>query len=359
MNTIDDLTHTLRAHAPAEDTELVGRPGAVRGRVRAVRRRRVAAGAALAAALVAGTLAVTALPLNGDEPGPADRPGRPTELLGTDVPETVQYQGYTFEYLAGVQTRDGATRAVAELPPSDRPLVVSWVSDGRVRVDVDAVRQARGPAGTFTTTRLLVDDPATSSFPADALIGIESDGPVGLAVYELSATPPPGVSKDGITFRQQVADRGEDGVTERTLVDAVVGDVGQREVSMEIVVPEHPELADFCQSELTFRDRDVPTPYAVAYVDDVWLIEGGWGCRSDVGGSLTAADAGWVANPDVRPKVPGLTVTRYRADGSAIRRTYAPGEKVTVTVRVEDADFGEYEGTVPGLQLGVGIYAAE
>ncbi|WP_141015100.1 hypothetical protein [Nocardioides sambongensis] len=361
MNTIDDLKQTLRSHAPDLDHDGHARAGAVTGRVRAVRRRRAAVGAAtLVAVLVAGAAAVTVLPDGAEEPAPADS-AAPGELHGADVPETVTYQGYTFEYVAGAETRDDASLTLSQLPEHDRPLVVAWVSEERATIRVEEMILARGPAGTFSTPRLIDDTYGDHDLRADDLLDARAAGGIGVALYELSQTPPAGVTEDGITFRQEVTDRDGAARTDRTLVGAAIGAVGDREVSMEVVVPERPMFADFCQSGLTYSaaDREVPTPYAVMYVEDRWLVEGGSGCRGMLSDSLTGADAGWVANSDTRPGVPGLTVSRYREDGTAIRRTFAPGETVTVSIRVQDEDFEDYVGDVPGLQLGVGLYAGE
>jgi len=206
-----------------QDLPAVERLAAVRGRVRVVRRRRQAGLAGAAAAVVAVVGAAVFLPSDGLDPA-AQR-----ELAGHTAPETFDSLGYTYAFVKGVE---GDGKAVLDLPESDQPMLVSWASSSgsgglRVPGDLD------GDGGSPDT--IAMGDADFGGFEyldpqVSGKIVATGDGEVAVAVYTRTDATPPGVSKDGVTFRD---DRGGD-----SLLQAVIGDEGQSELTAQIAMPD-------------------------------------------------------------------------------------------------------------------------
>ena len=280
MNTLQDLRDTLDAHAAAiHDDATHARTAAVRGHARAVRRRRAVAVGGAAAVAVAAVVAGSVLPGDRD-PVPADR-----QLIGKVAPATIESLGYTYDFLEGVE--GGDQPATLRLTASDEPRLVSWASGAdRVRVDgnVEGFR-TRSEATDFDDFMVV---PAGQPVRLTARAG---DAATALAVYELGDERPPGVTVDGITFRERIGS-GE-------LLAARIGDPGQSELGFEVTLPTGGEvrLAELCHGEL-------PEGYWVnVEVGDAGAIGSG-GC----GGDPFDPGAGSGYTFDVRPADAGDTV---------------------------------------------------
>ena len=212
MSTIADLRETLDRHAEdLVDTGLTGRVGAVRQQVRVVRRRRAATAVAAAAVALGGT--VTALGLAS---GPDTTIQPATELGGHAVPEEVGSLGYTYAYADGVSD---PTRATLRLTASDQPRLVSWAASG------DQVGLA-GPQHDVWTSDATQFEDFTLVAPGEHPTFTATGDDVALAVYDLTDAAPEGVTRDGITFRQQVAGQ--------PLLGATIADSGAAQVSADI-----------------------------------------------------------------------------------------------------------------------------
>lgn len=342
MNTLDDLRRTLADHSPADD-DLAARPAAVARRVSGVRRRRAAAGALLAATVIAGGgWYAVAGPQHDDHPAitnGADTDA-PATLLGHDVPETITFGGYTYEYVSGVEGRVGSTLVSTAAPAAERPLLVTWVTERTGTAEVQTSKTAFAPeAAAPFEGRALLD----AAYSTDDFIRVRAHSRPAIAIYELSATPPPGYTKDGITFRQQV-----DG---RTLLTAGLGDIDQRELSVTVTLPEEPWFAFYCASTVPFDGRQ-PSPWLTAEVDG-WFLMGSSCGRSDERNT----DPGGILNKEGVDDAPGLTVSRPDGRGGVEKRHLEPGEEVTLVIRFTDKDGKDYPGDGASVQLGVGVYA--
>ena len=201
MNTLDDLRATLTHEADRlGDPDRYARPVAVRGRIRAVRRRRRATAGAVAAALVVATAAgVTAL----HRP---DRVEPAAEVAGVRVPRHVTVTGFPYR-LSGTAALEGAGDNRRMHLGAGPERVVSLVADGlgsgsaTLYADGEPVARAHGdhdvelptPVGTFATTlRVRLDDAPRAAR-------------VGLAVYDTTGALAPGVSNGHAVFRTTVA----------------------------------------------------------------------------------------------------------------------------------------------------------
>lgn len=284
----DELRNVLHQHGDdVHDASAHARVTAVQQRVRTVRRRRAAVAGGGAVAAVAA-IAMAVLPnLSEPDPGPA---GAPQELAGHDVPGTETAIGYTFEYVRGLEKAAERGPLRITLPASDEPRLVRWASsasgaDRPVRVDVSTSDQdlVRAP-GDFDGYEYL--EPGLRH-----RVTVEQTSPaegerVALAVYALSDPLPEGVAGQGIRFReQQLDDR---------LVDAVIGEPGQGEVSTTVVVPQ----GDLRISDLCFgRDGGLPADQMA------WVLVDGrplWGSSCAEQGPFDAGTDGAVITDDLR-----------------------------------------------------------
>jgi hypothetical protein len=217
-HTLQELRDTLDAHAASvHDDPTLARAAAVQGRAHAVRRRRNVAVAGAVAAVVAAVAVVTVLP--GDrEPVPADR-----ELIGREAPGRLTSLGYTYHFVEGVESGDRP--ATLRLRPSDTPRLVTWASEAdEVVVDTPYVGRVHSNGTDF-------DDFVTVAGVEGGRWRIRARGEANaIAVYELGDERPEGLTVDGITFREQVADG--------TLGNAVIGEEGESDLTLEITLPE-------------------------------------------------------------------------------------------------------------------------
>lgn len=213
MSTTDDLRGTLDRHASAlTDHDLHIRPVAVRERVRVVRRRRRAALGGVAAAVV-GAVALS-LSLGGGRQAPvADR-----TLAGHEAPRTMSSLGYTFTFAEG---REGEGRARVRLAPSEQPMLVSWATAG----PDDEVTLHGVDEGPRRVTTDDFGDFVRVPAQRGGTVTVTGEGDVALAVYTLSEAAP-GDTRDGITFRDDVAGQ-------RLLADAI-GEPGEADLGFHL-----------------------------------------------------------------------------------------------------------------------------
>lgn len=212
MSTIHDLREALDRHAEdLVDTGLPGRVGAVHQSVRVARRRRAATVAAAAVVALGSTVAVAGL---GDGPGATPQPA--TELGGHVVPAQLTSLGYTYAYAGGV---DGAAQASLRLSESDQPRLVSWASS-------DEVVKLAGPHQEVWTSSATDFEDFTFVPAGDTPTFTAYGEDAALAVYDLTDAAPAGVTRAGVTFRQQVAGR--------PLLGAAIADSGAAQVSADL-----------------------------------------------------------------------------------------------------------------------------
>ena len=214
MNDLEQLRTTLGRHADdVVDHDAHARVGAVHQRVRVVRRRRRAAAVGTAALTAAAIGGLVLVPGPGNDPVPAT----PT-VLGMTVPSSFDSLGYTYAFERTAAADDG--RASVRLPAADVPQLVSWGTVG----DDDTVEVTR--YGSTTTYEAADFTDFVLVGPGDATsVRVVGVGAVGLAVYELTDDRPDGVTRDGLTYRQEVAGQ--------QLVAAAFGEPGEAEVSLD------------------------------------------------------------------------------------------------------------------------------
>jgi len=320
-----ELRTLLEEHShDIQDLPAVERLAAVRGRVRAVRRRRRAGLAGAAAAVVAVVGAAVFLPSDRLDPA-AQR-----QLAGHTAPETFTSLGYTYAFSAGVE---GDGKAVLELPESDQPRLVSWASStGGGRISMPTDLDGDGDDGPDTIG--MGADPAGFEHyewvrpGAEGKVVARGAGEVAVAVYTRTAATPPGVSKDGVTFRN---DLGGD-----ALLQAVIGDEGQSELTAQITMPDRfLVMRDFCYG--------VPQGFQVNV-----SVNGQVSSFGDCDGPKPV-DGGDGA----------LTFTGGVGDGHG--RTAQPGDPVPIRIWLtgnngDEADPSPVAVEAPGVHLGLGLY---
>lgn len=200
MNTLHDLRQTLDQHAEGfDDAQRHARIVAVRGRVRAVRRRRAGVVAVAAtAALVAGIAATTV------ELGPP--PGvQPTAVVGVDVPEEVVVGGFPYDLGDTLTLRDGDRH---DLPELDGDRALTLVGSGLGGGSATLYRDGEAIARVRSGEALAVPVPIGSTDPT---LRIRYDGTpdgarAGVAVYEATGELAAGVSDPAgeVVFRDSV-----------------------------------------------------------------------------------------------------------------------------------------------------------
>lgn len=318
MNTIDDLRGTLADHADITDTDLGDRSASIANRVRVVRRRRAAAVGLGAAAVVAAAAVGVSLPHAGHEVAPA------TRLLGVTVPKTMTATGYTYDFERSV-TGSGDTAQV-RLGLTNDPVLVSWVTEGSdQRVSVHT------GADNFVSNSPDFGDYAIFNPGAgSARVRVTGHSHVALAVYRLDAKAPAGVTRDGITFRAQVAGN--------HLMRAKISRVGASRLDFSFTVraahPVHLGLTYFC------RTTDRPADHG--HTD--WVTTTVNGRPFTQGGSC---------GPIAKPFDPGA------GDVYGSAGLFRPGQHVRVTMRLLDKSHGGHPVTAPRSLLGAGMYAED
>lgn len=227
MNDLRELRETLHEHADLHDSASSTRAAAVHARVRGVRRRRRAAVSGVAVAAVAAVAVGLNLTDSGDRADPAG---------GLVAPQTIVSTGYTYELWT---TRTDQHEVSVSIQKSDGPILVAWGTEAGADDPVKVDTPDEGPT--------MSAEPAFEDFylvrPGEnakiSVAGAEDD--VSVAIYTLSHTAPAGVSKDGITFRQDV------GVWD--LVSAEIGDRGAHEMTFDLRVPDRGpvRMASLCR----------------------------------------------------------------------------------------------------------------
>lgn len=227
MTGIDELRATLegRTHdLPQVDTAT--RVAGARGRAAAVRRRRRAAVAVGAVAAVAGAAGLATLPGGDGRPDQADR-----LVAGVSAPAELEALGYTYAFERSVEGEPSGRGPVAsgvsvELEADDVPRLVTWATAG---ADQRVVLRDRELGPLPYEVPDFGDFVLVPAGAAETVLLFADDAQVDAAVYRLTDDAPAGVTRDGITFRQEVAGA--------TLVDAVIGDQGAAEVELEVTTP--------------------------------------------------------------------------------------------------------------------------
>jgi len=310
MNTLQDLRATLDAHAAdVHNNATTARVAAVEGRARVVRRRRAAGVGAVAVLAVVAASGVSLL-VGDRSPVPADR-----QLIGKVAPATMESLGYTYHFAKGVE--GGEKHATIRLRASDEPRLVTWASDA-AEVGILGTADAfhvRSRATDFDDF-VLVEAGAPSELSVRAG-GADS----AIAVYELGDERPAGLTVDGMTFREQVgSDR---------LVDGVVGEPGDLDVSMQITLPEGRfRLAEYCTG--------------VATEDRLWVNVG----VADQGPSAS----GDCSDDGFDPGAEGQS-TWYEPG-----QLGQPGDTVTLRTWVSKRVDGPVVDSMPGVRLGLALY---
>lgn len=292
MRDLASLRTTLEQHAAdLVDHDLGARPGAVRERAVAVRRRRrtAAAGTVLTVLAVVVGLGVSRLTSGSDDVEPAT-----PRLVGLAVPGTLDSLGYTYAFVDGTE---GERTAGLDLPASSTSRLVSWATAGAD----DQVLVTRSDAATERYDVEDFGDFLRVPTGIDVTVTVRGEGQVALAVYEVTDAAPPGVTRDGVTFRESVAgDR---------LIGAVIGERGDAEVSVAARVP---------AGTISYRYFCTQAPQgAVIHLEDAdgELVVGGCGedASFDPGGSRGLSK---VASPG-RKDVVRLWVTQGK-DGPLV-----------------------------------------
>lgn len=261
MSTLNDLRATLDEHADSlHDTERYVRPVAVRQRIRAARRRRSAAVAVAAAAVVAaGAIGVAAL----RQPEPV---APASEVLGVDVPGTVEISGFPYTVTRTVELDPQRLRLTLDSADEERAVTLvaqglgdnglaTLYADGEpiARVQGDGDIEAPVPVYASELRVRFVDAPASAR--------------AGLAVYEST-----GELADGVTDAAQTAVF-RDTVGGDELLAGAFSEPGTSEVSVAFTAA----FSDVRFSEYCHTDE--PGLWLNVEIDDQGPISGP--CRED------------------------------------------------------------------------------
>jgi hypothetical protein len=220
MSTLTDLRRTLERHADdVADPVAAARTAAVHHRIAVVRRRRRAVGTgAVALALVVGATVVARPRHPGDS-----LPAAPV-VLGQTAPTTKTSLGYTYR-TDGRGEAFGRTGSVT-VKASTEPQLYSWTTDGAKNVRVTL------PDGNvmLSTESGFRDFVVLTPGERGRLTVHVDRGRVGLASYALSAAAPDGETRDGVTYRAEVAGS--------PLLAAAVPAAGTTDVRTSYVAPD-------------------------------------------------------------------------------------------------------------------------
>jgi len=305
-----DLREALETHAQFDDTAALVRLGSVKHRVRVVRRRRRAALAGAAAAVVLAGSGVAVL-LPGD--GSANR-----QFAGMTAPNTMTSLGYTYTFDKLV-TGDGKASFVDD---SEGPILVSWANAG------DGVLTVRNPDDdTSLTSRGDFDDFVAISGNEERNVNLKGEGRVALAVYKLTGQAPGKtvrVDSGQMTFR--------DDIGSASAIASIWGEEGASEVTLTFTYPERTLVVrDFCSG---------PKGY------DVHL---------DISGRAMSGECNSEPNPDGPGEQGAFPEGLENRDGKA----YQPGDPVTARLWISRSrDDEPVPGPIPGVRLGLGVYEA-
>lgn len=319
MNTIEDLRATLATRGDLRDDNLIGRSAEIAGRVRTAKRRRRAAIAGVAAAAVVATAVGVSL---------VERPDPENEslLAGQPVPEELVAKGYRWDYVSGIESPGGTNYLHIELPGAPVDRLVSWATAS----DDQRVAVSKWGAKPKTSTAPDFGDYVWLPAGEELEILVEADSQVALATFERQPEPIDGVSASGVSYRRHVG--------KMDLVDVVIGERGQNELSMELTLPEgRLGIADFCQA--SGADGTAKDPAIELRVNgEAWWASSCYGVdRQPVDASIDYATF----------QTPGLPVNP--------RQGYAPGETVTLTIRLVESLGGPLVTDDQGL-IAFGVY---
>jgi hypothetical protein len=130
--------------------------------------------------------------------------------------------GWTYAFAEGTEDDDTAE---LRLEPSDEPRLVTWATQGSDQA-VTVQRAAERPWSSTSEdfADFTVVDPGF-----DGRVSVTGNGPVAVAVYELTDEAPEGYTRSGVTFRGDVAGR--------RLLGAAVGNSGQADLQVEVPLP--------------------------------------------------------------------------------------------------------------------------
>ena len=299
MNTIDDLRATLQHHAADLPDELDhARSASVHQRVRVARQRRravVAGGIASALAVTVGGVGLAALV--------SHRSSELRPLAGHTPPARMTSLGFGYSFVEG---KAGDGTVTIDFDASDSPRLVSWAGSSAGAVEVEVRDQQIGDASDFSSF-------TTISPGETGPVTVTGRGKVALAVYRLD-TLAPGVTGDGSVFRDEVA--GD------SLLGAAFGDASHP-VRLQVSSPTgRLRLASTC--------RHAPS--------GTWLTV-------EVDGEMTTSGECYGDHGDVDAGVGGGT---FDIDTGTH----------TVTSRLTQGMDGPAVEAAPGLEFGVGVYAA-
>ncbi|MEZ5193117.1 MAG: hypothetical protein R2734_11760 [Nocardioides sp.] len=321
MTTLDSLRAELEARAATSDGggDAPARAVAVRQRIAGIRRRRratLAGGVVTALVVAAGGLGL----LRPAGPEPASR-----VLAGATAPATFVSAGYTYVFDHGVESR-GDDRLVLELDASDQPRLVSWTAGSQATLRVPG--DSWNSTGLALPSRFADFEWVPPGWAARYVLKDATAQPMAFAVYAVSGTPPAGYTKDGITFRDDI-----DG---SRLLAARLGDVGQTEVTTQVVIPS----GQFGQAFLC--ESGVRDAWVVYTLDD--RVIGG----SDCGGHDDVYDR-------FDPGAGGQFFARPHIKVGT--RVFRPGDVVTLGVRLQRGRTDPTPVVDPTARLGVAGYA--
>jgi hypothetical protein len=318
------LHDVLEQHSSdIHDLPIAERLASIHGRVRVVRRRRRAGVAGAAAAVIAAVGVAVWLP----SPARLD-PAAHRDLAGHAAPETMESLGYTYAFAQGIE---GDGKVTLELPPSDEPRLVSWASsENRGQLVLPSDIDDNGPDTVPMGTKTGGFDRYEWVYPgAEGTITAQGPGEVAIAVYTRTDAAPAGVTKDGVTFRDDL-----DG---NRLINAAIGDAGQGELVLQVPVPERElRLHHFCYG--------VPVGYQM---------------NVSINGELNM----FGACDDPRPSDGGAESSGFRQVPDGHGGTAAPGTSITVRMWLTEGDGEDNHPSqeavdAPGVHLGIGLYEA-
>lgn len=312
MNSLTDLRRTLDLHAEdVADPAAVARTTAVHHRIAVVRRRRRAAVAGTATFVLLAGVAGLLIPRGSSHAVPT----APT-LLGEQAPAWEKSLGFRYDTDGSGESFTGS--GSIRVAKSDQPQLYSWTTSQRTRVDVTL------PDGRVWVSHRshFSDYVVVPPGEAGTLKLAADEGQVAVASYRLSDVTPEGYTKDGTTFREDVAGA--------KLLRAMVSDRGQTEMTSSFVLP-HGALG------LALVCSGLPRGYAVHVSVD------GFAQTSPSEDECRASrlyDAGAGVSPTFRP-------------------VSKPGTRVSVRMWVTRGGRDLATGSVPDLRMGAGVYGQQ
>lgn len=329
---LQTLLHEQADHVT--DQGAAERGSQMQHRIAAARRRRAAGavGVTAAALVAAAGLALSPVELRGD--GPVDDPDRPSKLAGQTVPTTQVAEGFTYEYVRGIESSPGSEELRVNLAVRDEPVVVAFASSEpgsylRLTEDDRSEERAASASGPFTNFTLLKGrGTRTLALTQDDGLG---EGRLALAIYELSDESPEGVGNGTVTFLQE-----EPGLE---LISAGIGEPGQLELKVPMILPDGPiAFSSFCYGAPAGTEYRITVPGWTGYLgsecsvdepDDPHIADRTQTVGDDPAMRQAAIEArvwvilpqGWTSAPDL---VIGAAVYRDVDGGSIVEGVVVP-----------------------------------